>query len=46
MGWPTLAVIDLGDAQAGVEWDVRSCDSFEAEPGRWLRLRPGQAQPT
>ena len=25
---------------------VRGCDSFEAEPGRWLRLRPGQAQPT
>jgi hypothetical protein len=41
-----VAVIDLGAAQAGVEWDVRSCDSFEGEPGRWLRLRPGQAKPT
>ena len=41
-----VSVIELGDAQVGVEWDVRGCDSFEAEPGRWLRLRPGQAQPT
>ena len=30
----------------GVEWDVRGCGSFQAESGRWRRLRPGQAQPT
>ena len=41
-----VSVIELGDAQVGVEWDVRACDSFAAEPGRWLRLRPGQVRPT
>ena len=40
-----VQVIDLAEAQVGVEWDVRSCLSFLADPGRWLRLRPGQPPP-
>ena len=40
-----ISVLDLPDGQAGVEWDVRSCASFEAEPGRWQRLRPGAEVP-
>ena len=41
-----VQVKDLPDAQVGVEWDVRACDSFEPEPGRWLRLCPDRALPT
>jgi hypothetical protein len=41
-----VQVRDLPDGAVGVEWDVRACGSFEADPGRWRRLRPGQAVPT
>ena len=41
-----VQVRDLPGGAVGVEWDVRACDSFQADPGRWLRLRPGQAVPT
>ena len=41
-----IAVIDLPEGQAGIEWDVRACESFVAEPGRWRRLRPGEPQPS
>ena len=41
-----ISVMDLPDGQVGVEWDVRACDSFEAEAGRWQRLRPGEVVPT
>jgi len=40
-----ISVMDLPDAQVGVEWDVRACGSFERDAGRWLRLRPGQELP-
>ena len=40
-----INVLDLPEGQAGVEWDVRSCASFEADPGRWQRLRPGLELP-
>ena len=30
----------------GVEWDVRACDTFQADPGRWQRLRPGVLVPS
>ncbi|MCT0198114.1 Ycf34 family protein [Synechococcus sp. CS-1325] len=40
-----VQVIDLPDAKVGVEWDVRACRSYQADPGRWLRLRPGEPQP-
>ena len=41
-----VSVLDLQDGGSGVEWDVRSCESFDADPGRWVRLRPGHAVPT
>ena len=40
-----VSVMDLPDGQAGIEWDVRSCSSFKADPGRWQRCRPGQELP-
>ena len=35
---------DLCDS-VDVEWDVRSCESFALDLGRWMRLRPGQEVP-
>jgi hypothetical protein len=29
-----------------MEWDVVGCDSFTAEMGKWVRLRPGELVPT
>ncbi|MFM7269966.1 MAG: Ycf34 family protein [Cyanobium sp.] len=40
-----VQVIDLPGAAVGVEWDVRECADFAADPGRWLRLRPGAELP-
>ncbi len=40
-----VQVISLEGAQVGVEWDVRACDSFQSDPGRWSRLRPGEVVP-
>jgi hypothetical protein len=40
-----VQVQDLGEAQVGVEWDVRACGSFELDQGRWQRLCPGAALP-
>ena len=40
-----ISVLDLPDGQVGGEWDVRSCDSFVADAGRWSRLRPGAEVP-
>lgn len=40
-----VQVLDLADGQVGVEWDVRGCDLFQADPGRWARLRPGVPLP-
>jgi hypothetical protein len=40
-----IQVQDLPQGGVGVEWDVRSCSSFQYEPGRWLALRPGAALP-
>ncbi len=40
-----VQVCDLPGGQVGVEWDVRGCASFQADPGRWRRLRPGLAVP-
>ena len=40
-----ISVLDLPGGGAGVEWDVRSCASFAADPGRWQRLRPGVELP-
>ena len=41
-----VQVMDLPENQVGVEWDVRSCNSFELDRGRWQRLCPDQALPT
>jgi len=41
-----VQVRDLPAGQVGVEWDVRACASFQADPGRWQRLCPGLAVPT
>jgi hypothetical protein len=41
-----VQVRDLPQGGVGVEWDVRGCASFAADPGRWQRLRPGLAVPT
>ena len=40
-----VQVQDLPGGAAGVEWDVRGCASFQAEVGRWQRLRPGAMVP-
>jgi hypothetical protein len=40
-----IAVRDLPEGAVGVEWDVRACASFAADPGRWQRLRPGALLP-
>lgn len=29
-----------------MEWDVVGCESFLADQGRWVRLRPGELVPT
>ena len=30
----------------GIEWDVRKCESFLEEKGKWLKLRPGEKIPS
>lgn len=40
-----VQVLDLTAGGVGVEWDVRACGSFDPDPGRWQRLRPGEAVP-
>jgi Hypothetical chloroplast protein Ycf34 len=40
-----VQIRDLPGGGVGVEWDVRGCDDFRSEPGRWLRLRPGEPLP-
>ncbi len=41
-----VQVLDLPAGAVGVEWDVRACGSFQADPGRWQRLRPDERVPT
>ena len=40
-----INVMNLQDGLTGIEWDVRSCESFLEDHGRWLRLCPGQELP-
>ncbi len=40
-----ISVLDLEGGQTGVEWDVRACNSFKKDHGRWLKLRPGEQLP-
>ncbi len=41
-----ISVMDLANGESGIEWDVRQCNSFLEDHGRWLRLRPGEELPT
>jgi hypothetical protein len=41
-----LPAAAAGQPAVGVEWDVRACASFASDPGRWQRLRPGEALPS
>lgn len=41
-----VQVIDLGESAVGVEWDVRACEDFQSDPGRWQRLCPDRAVPS
>jgi len=40
-----VQVRELPGGGVGVEWDVRACSDFQADAGRWRRLRPGEAVP-
>ena len=35
----------MPDSAIGIEWDVRGCDSFQPDQGKWSRLRPGEEIP-
>ena len=39
-----LSNTSKGDIET--EWDVKACQSFYIDSGRWLRLRPNQSLPT
>ncbi len=41
-----VSLIDVPGEFAEVEWDVRSCNSYVEDLGRWQRLRPGEEVPT
>ena len=41
-----INVFEAAQGSAGVEWDVRSCSSFQEDYGRWQRLRPDREIPT
>ncbi|MCM1981359.1 Ycf34 family protein [Lyngbya confervoides] len=44
---PTINVnIRNADLEIEMEWDVVGCASFVESPGKWARLRPGEAVPT
>ena len=40
-----VQVHNLPAGQVGVEWDVRACESFQPDQGRWKRLCPDQVLP-
>ena len=45
---PSIHVIvkEQSNTDIGIEWDVRECESFLEEQGKWLKLRPGQKIPS
>ena len=43
--WIHISVTNLAGEGTEVEWDVRACNSFLKDEGRWLRLCPGQEVP-
>ncbi len=40
-----VSVKNVPNGETFIEWDVRACDSFMEDLGRWQRLRPGQEVP-
>ncbi len=40
-----INISDMPDSEIGIEWDVRGCDSFLQDQGKWSRLRPGEEIP-
>mgnify|MGYP001161268744 FL=1 len=40
-----INILDMPDSEIGIEWDVRGCDSFQLDKGKWSRLRPGEEIP-
>ena len=38
-------ILDMPNCEIGIEWDVRGCDSFQPDQGKWSRLRPGEEIP-
>ena len=47
-GVNTKIHVSISDIQSNgieIEWDVRECDSFTQDQGKWSRLRPGEEIP-
>ena len=40
-----INILDMANSEIGVEWDVKGCDSFKLDQGKWSRLRPGEDVP-
>tara|TARA_Y100001968_G_C19252303_1_gene665060 strand:+ start:695 stop:946 length:252 start_codon:yes stop_codon:yes gene_type:complete len=40
-----ISVMDMQNGETEIEWDVRGCESFLEDQGRWVRLRPGEEVP-
>ena len=40
-----INILDMPNSEIGIEWDVRGCDSFQPDQGKWSRLRPGEEIP-
>tara|TARA_Y100001968_G_C19209418_1_gene643992 strand:+ start:582 stop:833 length:252 start_codon:yes stop_codon:yes gene_type:complete len=40
-----VSIFEEGSHEIGIEWDVRGCDSFKSDQGKWSRLRPGEEIP-
>ncbi len=40
-----INISEMQNKVIGIEWDVRGCDSFKQDQGKWSRLRPGEEIP-
>tara|TARA_B100001029_G_scaffold34859_1_gene26530 strand:- start:190 stop:441 length:252 start_codon:yes stop_codon:yes gene_type:complete len=40
-----INIMDMPDGTTGIEWDVKGCDSFQLDKGKWSKLRPGEEIP-
>lgn len=41
-----INIVEMPNEGIGIEWDVRDCESFQNDQGKWSRLRPGEAIPS